>query len=247
MGVKRSYVWWIHGEQFADYAVHSIEAVKKIDPFLVDRELIVCTDEENPAWAEKLCPFGSGVKLVTVPSDQPTISARLDAQITVLMDAQKGSQVLFLDADALLKKPFPFGDDDLTLTWRSDINGNAEAARTIPYNGGVVGAKASPAGIEAFIWIRARIRRMSKKNQTWNGDQLALYDLAGAPRPEGKWTSRIRWTLNDSGIPLTVKALPCETYNYSPSEIGEDVSDKVIVHLKGGRKDMIEHYSGAAA
>lgn len=243
----RTYCWWIHGEEFADYAAHSIEAVKKIDPFMVDRRLIVCTDEASPNWAEKLVPFGSGVQLVTVPTEQPTISARLDAQIAVLMDAPRNSQGLFLDADALLKKPFPFGDDDLTLTWRKDINGNAEAARLIPYNGGVVGAKASPAGIEAFLWMRARIRRMSKKNQAWNGDQLAIYDLVGAPRAEERWTSSIRWTWNDSGTPLSVRALPCETFNYSPAEIGEDVSDKVIVHLKGGRKDMIEHYAGVAA
>lgn len=242
-----SYVWWIHGDEFADYAFHSIEAVKKVDPFLVDRRLIVCTDEPDPSWAQKLAPFGSGIEIVTVPSDQPTISARLDAQIAVLMDAPRNSQVLFLDADALLKKPFPFGDDDLTLTWRKDVNGSEEMARHIPYNGGGVGAKASSAGIEAFIWLRARMRRMSRKNQAWNGDQLALADLAGAPRAEERWTTRIRWTLNDTGTPLNVRALPCSQYNYSPSEIGEDVKDKVIVHLKGGRKDMIEHYAGVAA
>lgn len=243
----RTYCWWIHGEQFAEYAVHSIEAVKKIDPFQVDRQLIVCTDEENPKWKDKLAGIGSGVSFMHVPSDQPTIAARLDAQIAVLMAVPRNSQVLFLDADALLKKEFPFSDEDLTLTWRGDVNGSAELARTIPYNGGVVGAKANVSGIEAFIWMRARIRRMSKKNQQWNGDQLALYDLAGSPRPEGQWTSRIRWTLNDTGSPLNVRALPCEIYNYSPSEIGEDVSDKVIVHLKGNRKDMLEHYAGVAA
>lgn len=243
----KTYCWWVHGEQFAEWAAHSIEAVKKVDPFLIDRQLIVCTDEENPSWREKLAGLGSGVNFMYVPSAHATISARLDAQIAVLMSVPRGSQVLFLDADALLKKPFPLGDDDLTLTWRADVNGNADLAKHIPYNGGVVGAKASHAGIEAFIWMRARMRRMSKKNQAWNGDQLALADLAGAPRGEERWNARIRWTLNDPGTPLTVRALPCETYNYSPSEIGEDVSDKVIVHLKGNRKDMLEHYAGVAA
>lgn len=243
----RQYVYWIRGRQFAEYAALSIETVKKVDPFMRDRRIIVCTDEHEPDWAELVASFGTGVELREVRSLRPTIFARLDAQIDVLMNAEPGAHVLFLDADALLQQAFPFDDaHDLFVTWRDQVNGDKEIAKRIPYNGGVLGARVTPASIEAFIWLRARMAQMTAKNQEWNGDQLALADLLGA-YSGSSWNSVIRWALMDCGTTLKVRALPCEKYNYSPNEAGEDVKDKVIVHLKGNRKDLIEHYAKVAA
>lgn len=239
-----TYCWWIRGREFADLARHSIESVRRVEPFLIDRKLVVYTDEECPDWLDVVAPFGSGVSVKILPSGRPAMVANLDAQIAALMDSP-GERLLFLDADTLVRRQFPWGDHDLYVTWRDHVNGDCEMARQQPYNYGVLGAVANPATIEAFIWLRARILQMAPKNQAWYGNQLALADLLGAARSE-PWTARIRWTLTDDGMPLRVCPLPCETWNYSPNSPDEEVKDKAILHMKGGRKDLIEHYARAA-
>lgn len=244
MKASTTYCWWVRGRQFAEYAALSIGAAQRVDQGgCADRKFLIVTDEADPDWRNVVAPFGSGVQFRVIPSSQPTISARLDAQIEVLMGEARGDRVLFLDADALMVREFPWEPDaDLYLTWRDHVNGDRDMARLIPYNGGVVGASVTPATIEAFIWLRARIRRMSAQNQLWNGDQLAIADLVGGPRAEAL-DVQIRWALTDVGTPLRVRCLPCETWNYSPDKIGEDISERAIIHLKGNRKDLIEHYA----
>lgn len=246
MKPSTTYCWWVRGRQFAEYAALSIAAAKRVDDSY-GRKFLVVTDEADPDWRDIVAPFGSGVQFRVIPSTQPTISARLDAQIAVLFGEARGDRVLFLDADALMRQEFPWEPDaDLYLTWRGHVNGDKDMARLIPYNGGVVGASVTPAALEAFIWLRSRIRHMSAQNQVWNGDQLAIADLVGAPRAESL-TVPIRWAIMDAGTPLRVRCLPCETWNYSPNEAGEDISAKGIVHLKGNRKDLIEHYAARLA
>jgi hypothetical protein len=243
----RTYCWWIRGAEFAELAKLSIASVRKLEPFSIERRLVVYTDEESPAWECDLAPHGSGIELRYLRPGRPAMVANLDAQVDAVLTANHGEKLLFLDADTLLRKPFPWTNGiDLYTTWRDHVNGDREMAKYQPYNYGVVGAVANAATIEAFIWLRARILQMSPDNQDWYGNQLALASLLGQPRAE-PWTARIRWTLSDEGSPLRVDALPCDVWNFSPNTPDEDVSEKGILHLKGNRKDLMQHFAREAA
>lgn len=242
-----TFCYWIRGAEFAELAKLSIASVKKVERFIVDRRIVVYTDEPSPAWAADLAPHGSGIEVCRLETGRPAMVANIDAQLAALMEAKRGERVLFLDADTLIRKTFPWEPGiDLYTTWRDHVNGDREMARHQPYNYGVVGAVANAATIEAFIWLRARVLQMSSENQDWYGNQLALSSLLGQPRSE-PWTARIRWTLADEGSQLRVMPLPCETWNYSPNAPDEDVSGKGILHMKGGRKDLMQHFAQEAA
>lgn len=208
--------YWTRGEDFAAMARKSAESVKRVHP---DARFVFVTDDGT----------------------RPAMVANLDAQIDVLTARNLDEQVLFLDADTLMAKPFPWTDADLHVTWRDHVNGDAEFAQHQPYNYGVVGCTVRPQTIEAFYWLRARILQMSRKNQDWYGNQLAMAELVGLPS-ETKGV-HIRWSLADTGTPLSVCCLPCETWNYSPDAPDEDIKDKAIIHCKGDRKDLLEHYA----
>lgn len=242
-----TYAFWVRGREFAELAAKSTESIKRLSPFLVDRRVMIVTDEvaheiEPPLWTDL---FTKDVHFMTMNSGRPAMVANLDAQIRVLLDTPIGERVLFLDADTIMLKPFPWTDADIHATWRSDVNGDLEMARQQPWNYGVLGVNVTPATIEAFIWLRARILRMTPERQRWYGNQLALEQLLGQPNRGHQ--RRVRWTLEDEGLPLSVCELPCSEWNYSPDTADEDVSGKGILHFKGGRKDLIEHYSKAAA
>lgn len=242
----RTYCWWIRGAQFAELAKLSIASVKKIDRFSAERNLLIYTDDEAPDWADGLTGHGTGIGLRRMKPGRPAMVANLDAQVDALVHSSRGDQVLFLDADTLLRREFPWAPDiDLYATWRDHVNGDRDAAKFQPWNYGVVGAVSNAATIEAFFWLRARILQMAPDRQAWYGNQLALADLLGAYRTE-PWTARIRWTLADEGTALRVQPLPCNVWNYSPDSADEDVSGKAILHMKGGRKDLMQHYAEAA-
>lgn len=242
-----TYCWWIRGAEFAELAKLSIASVRKVERFLAERRVLVYTDEETPTWIASLAPHGSGVEVVRLKPGRPAMVANLDAHVHALADARRGERVLFLDADTLVRKPFPWqAGVDLYATWRDHVNGDREMARAQPYNYGVVGVVSNTATIEAFLWMRARILQMAPKNQDWYGNQLALADLLGAPRGH-PWTAHIRWTLSDLGTELNVSPLSCDNWNYSPNAANEDVSEKGILHMKGARKDLMTHYAEAAA
>jgi hypothetical protein len=248
---RTTYAYWIRGREFAEFAAKSIESIKRFDRFMVERRFVVVTDEApeivgdtiQASWRNAFTP---DVEIHLIGrGHRPAMVANLDAQLEVLHNTPHGERVLFLDADTICLKPFPWSDADLHVTWRPDVNGDVEMARQQPYNYGVLGATVTQATIEAFYWMRARIQRMSPERQKWYGNQLALEQLLGQPN-RGK-ERRIRWTLQDEGMPLTVQELPCAIWNYSPSNADEDVSGKGILHFKGGRKDLIEAYTRAAA
>lgn len=235
-----AYVYWIRGEKFAELARLSIASVRKVDP---KADVYVWTDDYRGT------PRFDGVAWHVLEPGRPAMVANLDAQLAALNYLTRGTQVLFLDADTILRRPFPFRlDADLYVTWRPDVNGDVEMAKFQPYNYGVLGTHVRPVTIEAFLWLRARILQMTPKNQGWYGNQLALADLVGGPPAEGEASKecRIHWAMNDRGTPLKVKQLPCSVWNYSPNELGEDVSERAILHLKGDRKDLMQHYAEAA-
>jgi len=235
-----AYVYWLRGEQFVDLARLSIASVRKVDPAA---KVFVWTDEPSTT------PRISGVTWQTLEPGRPAMVANLDAQIAALNYLQRGDQVLFLDADVLMRQRFPWSlVPDLYVTWRDRVNGDVEAAKLQPYNYGVVGCHVRPQTIEAFYWLRARIMAMNARNQAWYGNQLALAELVGKAPKEGQTDKdiRIRWSLNDRGTFMTVRQLPCETFNYSPDSADEDVSGKAILHMKGDRKDLMQHFAEAA-
>lgn len=235
------YIYWLRGAEFCDLARLSMKSVRRVDPsarfhvWTDDRANTPRIDAHDVAWHE-------------LPSGRPAMVANLDAQIAALSYLQRGDQVLFLDADVVMRQPFPWTLlPDLYVTWRHEVNGDRDMALLQPYNYGVIGAHVRPQMIEAFYWLRARILQMTARNQGWYGNQLALAELVGAaPEHQADREVRIRWAPTDRGTALSVRLLPCTTWNFSPDSIDEDVSSKGILHMKGGRKDLMKHFAEAA-
>lgn len=252
---RTTYAYWIRGRDFAELAAKSIESIRRIERFMVDRRFVIVTDEPPQVLTCK----ETGQEYISAPwrdlfnneveihhigrGDRPAMVANLDAQLEVLFNTRPGERVLFLDADTLLLQPFPWTKSDIHATWRDHVNGNEQMAREQPWNYGVLGANVTPAVIEAFVWLRQRILKMAPRNQDWYGNQLALADLLGAAR-EQPYETAVRWTHLDRGTPLTVQPLPCDVWNYAPNAPDEDVSGKGILHFKGeSRKHLMEAYS----
>lgn len=247
--MRTSYCYWIRGKQFAELAAKSIASIKRFDRFLAERRFLVLTDDDSLDHADSYREiFGAQPDICfvqTFKDRRPAMVANLDAQIGALHLTPQGERVLFLDADTLMLQPFPWTEADIHATWRPDVNGDIDMARQQPWNFGVLGVNVTPAVIEAFYWLRQRVLKMSKQNQAWYGNQLALADLLG--QPNGGKERRIRWTLEDQGTPLSVCELPCDVWNWSPNGPDEPIEGKGIIHCKGNRKDMIEHYAGRIA
>lgn len=228
-----TYCYWVRGQSFYEMAQLSIASVKKVDK---KAKILIYTDD----------PDIKGPNVCRMEPGRPAMVANLDAQVNAICTTEYGENILFLDADTILKKPFPFDETDIFLTWRDHVaikDGEKVVgiAKDQPYNYGVVGAQVNCRTMEAFIWLRARILKMTKEHQNWYGNQIAMFDLVGAP--EARKTAIIRWALNDNGTKLSVKCLPCETWNYSPEGEGEDITGKGIIHLKGNRKDLMVAYA----
>lgn len=235
------YVWWIKGAEFSELAQLSIDSVRKVDE---DAKCHVWTDEPDTT------PKPQHAIYHIFSAGRPAMIANLDAQIAALNYLQRGDRVLFLDADTLMLKPFPWAlYPKLWVTWRAEVNGQREPAILQPYNYGVIGTYVCPEVLEAFYWMRARIWQMSPKSQEWYGNQLALAELIGAAPKEGEADKdvHINWSLMDSGTVLTVRQLPCDVFNFSPNSTDEDVSGKAILHMKGGRKDLMQMFARRAA
>ncbi len=105
----------------------------------------------------------------------------------------------------------------------------------MPYNYGVIGARKSASTVAAWAWMANHISRQGRKEQKWYGNQVALRELVGGVSAEPV-VAKHPW------FSVSVHFIPCETYNYTPKDIGEDIGEKVMLHLKGNRKDMIKHY-----
>lgn len=235
--MRTTYCYWVRGQEFAQMAAKSIESIRRFDRFMVERRFLVVTD----TWETFDC-FGKDVEIIYIQEGRPAMVANLDAQIAALFDCKIGERILFLDADTLMAKEFPWTDNDIHATWRDDVNGDIEMARSQPWNYGVLGVNVNPQTIEAFIWLRHRILKMSPASQDWYGNQLALAELLGAPNVSDS-VRRIKWSLNDKGTAITLCSMPCEVWNWTPNQEGEDIKGKGIIHCKGKRKGMLEHYA----
>lgn len=234
-------VYWIRGVEFAALARLSIASVRKVYPSA--RVYIYTDDAENT-------PAIEDTTRCALPPGRPAMVANLDAQLLHLNLADYGQQVLFLDADVLVKKPIEMSVGmDVLVTWRKSVgpgDGKDDVAALMPYNYGVVGAVVSVKTREAWTWMRAQVLNMSPTEQNWYGNQLAIAALVGAPPESGRGIKNvpIAWSLRDlGGAGVNVEQQPCETHNFTPQAEGEDVSDKFVLHFKGDRKHMMEAYA----
>lgn len=200
----------------------------------------VACGEKHVEMAERSARLAEGIDHLTLGGTLTIVHLdRFDMQQNVLAQARhlcsdevaEGDEVVFLDNDALLVKPLPaLGDCNVGVTWRDNMG---DVSMLMPYNYGVVMAKKCPDTIAAWFWMCDHISKQQPKNQNWYGNQVALRELVGGiGNPE-----------RDHGY-FKVKTLhlPCETYNWTPETEGEDFSDKYVVHCKGNRKDMLDHY-----
>ena len=194
-------------------------------------------------------------RLEVIPDGNEIMVANIDAQITALLSGD--DEFVFLDTDVLLLKPIPLLGE-LTVTWRDHalVGDDGEKigeglAAAMPYNYGVMRAKCTKATVEAFIWLRERVRKMHTQQQKWYGNQLAMHELAG-PRPvTGNQIDvrRIPWQLARPSTFVNIGKIPCETYNYTPPALGnvaiDYTKDKHALHFKGQSRPLMEGYAKA--
>jgi hypothetical protein len=184
---------------------------------------------------------------------RPIMVANIEAQLTAMIEGEDDDYT-FLDTDILLLKPIP-SVGSLTVTWRDHVAVGDEGekiegiAAAMPYNYGVIRVKRCKATIEAFIWLRERVRLMHPQQQKWYGNQLAMAELAG-PRPKILGTQidmrRIPWQLASPSTALSVGKIPCELYNYTPAVADSKLTEVVhALHFKGKSRHLMEGYAKA--
>lgn len=238
----KTYAWFVRGERHAAMAQTSIASVRKAENGGV--RCVVVTDEVSPSWN-----LFTKAQIVKIPSGMPIMLANLQAQIDVLMGMPNSEQFVFLDTDIILQRPIP-SLGDLTITWRDHVGVRDDekiegVAGQMPYNYGVIAARKTEAAIESFIFMRERIRRMHSQHREWYGNQLALVELAGQPPKEGLKIDRrtIPWMLTSHGREVDIAKIPCDTWNYTPESITEDVSNRGALHFKGHSRHLMEGFA----
>lgn len=238
------YCFFVRGAKHAAMCQTSIASVRAVD---VMAGILVVTDEPSPTWTVD-------ATVVKIPPGMPIMLANIEAQVDALIGLHsqypnQPTRVVFIDTDTLLLKPFTT-EADLLVTWRDhvrEIEGEKVEgiAARMPYNYGVMIAQAERPAIEAFIWLRERVRKMHAGHKGWYGNQLALTELAG-PRPDegSRIDSRtIPWSLTEHGISLQIEKVPCDRYNYTPMRVGENIEGKHVLHFKGASRGLMESYA----
>lgn len=241
----RFYSYFVRGAQHAAMARTSMLSAKRADP---SAYIIAVTDEQNPPWEIDLAG-----QLLVIPEGMPMMLANLEAQVAAIIAASRwpNSEIAFVDTDTLIRRPLDGLDEaHLAVTWRDHVRVVDEEkiegiAGVMPYNYGVILTRPSQPAIEAFIWMRERVRKMHERHQQWYGNQLALAALCGAPPQSGERTDlrQIPWHLTRPGASLLVRKLPCEVWNYTPEKAGEDVAERVLLHFKGHARGLMEGYA----
>lgn len=242
------YGYFVRGAKHAAMCATSIQSVAKVDHAATFH---VMSDD--------------GTRLPSVPGARihehdfdsrgaPIMIANLEAQVQILgRYAQLGDRVTFLDTDILMLQPLPFTlAEDLLVTWRDHVKKDEEGnpiegiAITMPYNYGVIGARAGLPAIESFLWMRERIRRMNPNLQRWYGNQVALAALCG-PRPEEGARLDVRgvpWQPTANGSAVSIMKLPGERWNYTPAQVGERIhGTRSVLHFKGHARGLMESYA----
>lgn len=133
---------------------------------------------------------------------------------------------VFLDVDVVVQKDLSplFRDPfDIALTFRDQTDPSLRkspwAYEQMPFNTGVMLSRPSA---RAF-WDDAyrTCVGMPESHRQWFGDQLAIKEAAARTK-------------------LRLRRYPCALYNYSPSRLNEDLSQKYVIHYKGDRKAWMQ-------
>lgn len=242
------YVYFVRGEYHAAMAQVSIASVKKADPAA---KIVVMTDD--PWAADNLALRGVATVELRRSSDYPMMLANLDAQCVAISELEPGQAAVLLDTDTIMLQMLPVEfQDNLVVTWRDRIGSNADGtpqvgiAGTMPYNYGVIGVRGGYRTLQAFMWMRERIRTMSPNLQQWYGNQVALAALCG-PRPESGSElvcRRIPWTLTSHGDLVAIRKVEGSRYNYTPQQAGERIHGmRSILHFKGKKRGLMKTYA----
>lgn len=230
-------VWFVRGPHHADLARVSISAARKA--YRGRAPCLVVTDDPDLQEVP-------GARLLRIASGSPLMVANIEAQLAALW-AHHPPPLWFLDTDVLLLKPLPeLLDEQIAVTWRDNLGGALKDAeenvtKFMPYNYGVLGAKGGPRVVEAFVWMRERVKRMTPQAQSWYGNQIALAALAGPPPAAGEALDErpIPWRIEAPGPTVQVRKLPCETWNYTPATADEDISERGALHFKGHARPLM--------
>lgn len=235
-----TYVWFVRGAEHAAMCKTSTEAVLRADG---SANILIMTDDiKYREYGIQATYFDS--------RGAPIMLANLEAQCQALFAPASNGKFVFLDTDVLLLGEIP-QVGQLTVTWRDSVYASEEGekvsgvATTMPYNYGVIAATFSQPTIEAFTWMRERVRKMQDSQQQWYGNQLALAELCG-PRPvvgTSVGVRQIPWLLHEPSTFLSVGKIPCELYNYTPQAVGEDVGKRYALHFKGKARGLMKGYA----
>ena len=239
-----TYVYWLRGEEHHRMALTSIASVHRADPR--GQVLVYTDDRAGDPWVRDLERVAAVGDLGT--RDLPPMLANLEAQCRAIVTETQMAPMLFLDADTIMLERFPFNEDaDLFTTWRDKVGVDEDGSAVkgvsmrMPYNYGVFGANATYNAVEAFLWLRERVRKLHPKQQAWYGNQLALADLCGPPPTEGSRVDTVPlwWTITDAGNTVRVAKLPCERWNYTPCSDVDPTDGRGILHFKGQARDLM--------
>jgi hypothetical protein len=243
MSFHRTYVWFVRGAKHAAMAATSIASVRKAEHGGV-RCFVVTDDGPERDW-----DLGTAAQVFYIDPGMPIMLANLEAQVQALHNCPHGGDVVFLDTDIIVLYSIP-SMADLTITWRDHVGVVDDekiegVAAQMPYNYGVMVARKNDATLEAFIWMRERIRKMHGQYKNWYGNQFALVELAGYRPEEGIRvdTKRIPWSLTSKGRQITVGKIPCSTYNFTPESIDEDITQKAALHFKGHSRELMGDFA----
>lgn len=165
------------------------------------------------------------------------ILSRTRAQLRYLKTSNFASPIVFLDSDMLVNCPLTplFSQDfDVAVTWRH--------IKKMPLNGGVlIVNNVRPNVVRNFFSRFLDLFETKYAHKAgWYGDQLAIAELIGLTSHECAVNQIVQ--VGDCRVLL----LPCAEYNFSPDNtfkaIESALTDKVILHFKGPRKHLMEHY-----
>lgn len=153
----------------------------------------------------------------------------------------------FLDTDVLLTRRLdvpPAVDLAVTLRRHVAVSEQGEelgqdVAKAMPYNYGVILANPTLGAIEAILWLRDRVRKLTPEYQGWYGNQVALRELLGF-EPDRHPPYVVKRSMPWADILVSI--LDAAVYNYSPEHPDEDLVNRRVLHLKGDRKKMMPRY-----
>jgi hypothetical protein len=234
----RAVVYWATKAEGLAQAELSARTAKQVQEAIV----YLYTDRSAPPqlWADVTVrmPFG----------ERPLMVENLVAQAHFMLRHMPvlDCPVAFLDSDTLIAHELRMPPAvDLAVTYRDhvarDKDGNkvAGVAELMPYNYGVILANPTMAATEAILALRERVAKLSRNYQDWYGNQVALRELVGLDK-----TKRMPYVVRRKTpwADILVSVLDADVWNYTPEAAGEPIEGRKVLHLKGRRKHLMQHY-----